>query len=250
MAEKIHYARRARETLARSQTLQKPPGQTSEGGSTFALRFAFALSGEKPFAFAKRTELPDSSIRKYLAGTEPSVGQLVVLADALGVSVEWLASGRGEMRAPGSKTDDAAQPSDGLVAVPMLSVRPSAGAGGLAGHLEEQPELVAFREEWLRRIGVSPKAARLMIAKGDSMSDTINDGDLMVVDVSIREIVDEGVYVLVYGGLVLVKRIQMLTSGVLLLKSDNPRYETERVHLNEQPELIVEGRVRWAGGSV
>lgn len=82
------------------------------------------------------------------------------------------------------------------------------------------------------------------------MHDTIDDGDMMIVDVSIREVVDEGVYVVVYGGLVIVKRVQLLRTGGIVLKSDNPRYEPEIVPVDEQPELIVEGRVRWVGGEL
>ncbi|WP_292178205.1 S24 family peptidase [Mesorhizobium sp.] len=138
----------------------------------------------------------------------------------------------------------------GFITVPKIEIRPSAGAGSLDLYEESEPDIFAFREEWLRRIGVSPKFARLMVAKGDSMRETIDDGDLMIVDVSVREFIDEAIYVLVYGGLVRVKRLQLLHSGMLLLKSDNPRYQTEEVPLAEQQELIIGGRVRWAGGSI
>lgn len=84
-------------------------------------------------------------------------------------------------------------------------------------------------------------------AKGDSMETTIFDGDPMIIDVSVREPVDEGVYVLIINGLVRLKRIQMLRSGVLVLKSDNPRYDAEEVPQSELPDLIVGGRVRWVG---
>lgn len=48
----------------------------------------------------------------------------------------------------------------------------------------------------------------------------------MIVDVSIRAIVDEGVYVVVLAGMVLVKRVQILPTGSILLKSANARYTT------------------------
>ncbi|MER8964452.1 helix-turn-helix domain-containing protein [Mesorhizobium sp. M0808] len=219
--------------------------------TTFAQRLELALDGEKPGTFAKRSGIGDSTIRKYLQGTIPLVDKAAELAAALNVSLEWLAAERGPMR-PGQLNSLVVTHGvpDGFVPVPRIEIRPSAGAGSLDLYEESEPDIFAFREEWLRRIGVSPKFARLMVAKGDSMRETINDGDLMIVDVSIREFIDEAIYVLVYGGLVRLKRLQLLHSGLLLLKSDNPRYQTEEVPLAEQQELIIGGRVRWAGGSI
>ncbi|MER9851207.1 helix-turn-helix domain-containing protein [Mesorhizobium sp. M0106] len=222
--------------------------------TTFAQRLEIALDGEKPGTFAKRSGIGDSTIRKYLQGTIPLVDKAAELASALNVSLDWLAAEKGPMRSGDQPPQYVAFQETGLplgfVPVPKIEIRPSAGAGTLDLYEESEPDIFAFREEWLRRIGVSPKFARLMVAKGDSMRETINDGDLMIVDVSIREFIDEAIYVLVYGGLVRLKRLQMLRNGLLLLKSDNPRYETEEVPLAEQPELIIGGRVRWAGGSI
>lgn len=181
----------------------------------------------------------------------PGVDKLLELADALGVTLDWLAAERGPMRL--SEAQNVAfggETPAGFVPVPKLEIRPSAGPGSLSIYEEGEPDILAFRESWLRRIGVSPRHARLMIAKGDSMRDTIDDGDLMIVDVSIREVVNGAIHVLVYNGQVILKRLQMMRNGLLLLKSDNPKYDTEEVPLDEQPELIIEGRVLWAGGSI
>lgn len=195
----------------------------------------------------------DSTLRRYLAGSMPGVDKLLVLAEAADVTLDWLAAGRGPMRAVAEAP--AALPAEalagGMVPVPLLEVRPSAGAGALVERLDGAgAEIVAFREDWLRRIGVSPRHARLMVCQGDSMHDTISDGDLMIVDVGVREIVDSGIYVLVYAGLVIVKRIQILRDRSVVLKSDNPRYEPETVPAHDLPQLLVEGRVRWAGGQI
>jgi len=222
-----------------------------EEGS-FAGRFRQALGAESPHAFANRVDISNTMVQKYLKGAEPGLDMLVKIADGTGVTLDWLARNRGPMRHGTSQhvvVAEAGLPY-GFVPVPRIDIRPSAGAGSVDLYEESEPDILAFREEWLRRIGVSPKFARLMMAKGDSMRETINDGDLMIVDISIREFIDEAIYVLVYGGLVRLKRLQLLRSGILLLKSDNPRYQTEEVPLAEQQELIIGGRVRWAGGAI
>ncbi|RWN30160.1 MAG: helix-turn-helix transcriptional regulator [Mesorhizobium sp.] len=233
------------------ETLTHSQSSASYNLTTFSGRFALAIQGESPHAFSRRSGISGTMVRKYLEGSMPGLDKLLEIADATNVTLDWLAAAKGPMR-PGSGHSFmvAGGTPEGFVSVPKLDIRPSAGAGNIALYEESEPDIFAFREEWLRRIGVSPKAARLMVAKGDSMRETINDGDLMIVDVSIREFIDEAIYVLVYGGLVRLKRLQMLRSGLLLLKSDNPRYQTEEVPLAEQPELIIGGRVRWAGGAI
>lgn len=212
---------------------------------SFSDRLKDLIGSESARSFAQRVEVGEGTIRALLKGGKPTLDTLVAIRRASGVELEWLATGAGPKR-PANAVGAPA----GFVPVPRLEIRPSAGPGSLSVYEESEPDVFAFREEWLRRIGVSPNYARLMIAKGDSMSETINDGDLMIVDVSIHEIVNGAIHVLVYGGMVILKRLQLLRSGVLLLKSDNPRYDTEEVPLHEQPELIIEGRVRWAGGTI
>lgn len=215
----------------------------------FPVRLRQIMEPDSIRSFGRLTRIGATTLQKYLLGQAvPGFDKAAQMAAARGVSLQWLATGNGPRHL--RRINDAGQLPAGFVAVPYIDIRPSAGPGTLAVIDDQEPEIAAFREEWLRRIGVSPRHARLMIAKGDSMYDTICDGDLMIVDVSIREIVHEGIYVLVYGGLVLLKRIQMMRNGNLLLKSDNPRYEPEQVPPDEWPNLIVEGRVRWSGGPI
>ena len=192
--------------------------------------------------------IPVGTLNKYVAGTSmPSFTNAAKIARAAKVTMDWLV---GAADTKPLFPDEAVV--DGMVPVPLLDVRPSAGAGTLVEQLGAGagPEIVAFREDWLRRIGVSPRFARLMVCQGDSMHDTISDGDLMIVDVGVREVANAGIYVLLYAGLVIVKRVQVLRDRSILLKSDNPRYEPETVPFHDLPELSVEGRVRWAGGQI
>ena len=57
------------------------------------------IRGEAVAAFARRCGITESLVRKYLSGSQPSVENLVLLASTAGVSVEWLATGRGIRRA-------------------------------------------------------------------------------------------------------------------------------------------------------
>jgi phage repressor protein C with HTH and peptisase S24 domain len=202
-----------------------------------------AEEGGNQSALARRSELDPASIRQYLSGSQPTLSNALAIARAYGVSMDWLVNEENTSQKMMRTGDD-------FIAIPHLDVRASAGSGRLAVIEEADTQVVAFRRDWLRRLGVNPKHAQIIVAEGDSMYPTISHGDLVLVDRSIDKVVDEGIYVLVYAGLVKLKRIQVLLSGVVLLKSDNPAYQTEEVRPHEQPELIIEGRVRWTGGAV
>jgi hypothetical protein len=59
---------------------------------------------------AQRSGVPLSSLNSYLRGREMKAGQLVRLAEATGVSLGWLATGDGPMRAGELQAPPAAPP--------------------------------------------------------------------------------------------------------------------------------------------
>lgn len=177
------------------------------------------------------------------------------LAEEVGVSLDWVATGhqvRLDLQAGGGEAGPLLQipGNDGFALIPRLEVEASAGGGALAAE-EDVGGLIAFRAEWLRRVGVNPRSARALKARGDSMEPTIRDGDILLVDSSIDRIIDEGIYVVVVAGLALVKRLAVRRDGTIVLKSDNAaRYTEEMIPREEATELSVAGRVMWFGRSI
>jgi DNA-binding phage protein len=194
---------------------------------------------------AQRSGIPERSLANYLSGsTEPKVFALSALADACCVSLDWLTKGGALAQMPNSASE--------FSFIPRYDVRASAGPGAIVPFedIDGTRQFVAFRTEWLRRIGVNPKTAEVLVAVGDSMEPTIRDGDLLLIDRSIDRVVDNGIYVLVIAGMVLLKRLQTRRDGSAVLKSDNARYDDEVVPANEVPDLRIEGRVRWFGRTI
>ncbi len=74
------------------------------------------------------------------------------------------------------------------------------------------------------------------------MEPTIRDSAPMVVDTSDQGERD-GVYVMRRGNGIIVKRLQHFADGSLLMKSDNPAYEPEKLPRDEADELRAIGRV-------
>lgn len=221
--------------------------------TTFADRLAAAIGEETAYAFAARAGIPDATVRKYLRGTVPGVDNLILLADTAGVRLEWLAADRGPMRGDVTAEVAPAGPSalgEGKVRIERLAIEASAGGGLIALH-ENTVDTAEVPERWMRMLGVNPAYARILTVRGDSNEPTIRDGDTLLVDISINQIVDERFYIVVFSGIVLVKRVQLdMGAGGIKLLSDNDAYEPQSIAAKDLPDLHIAGRVAFYGRSI
>jgi len=80
------------------------------------------------------------------------------------------------------------------------------------------------------------------------MAPTIQDGDLLLVDTSIRQIQASRIYVLLVGSALVVKRIQVKIDGNLVARPDNPIYEPEVLAPDQAKMLHIVGEVVWHAG--
>lgn len=107
-------------------------------------------------------------------------------------------------------------------------------------------EYVRITKSWLRR-NIEPTAYEylsLHMQRGDSMNDTIRDGDTLLIDRGQSSIQTEGVYVLAIDGQVMVKRAQLGAKGALTLACDNDLYQPIEVDRESRAALVVLGRVQ------
>ncbi len=211
---------------------------------------------------ARAVGVSPSAFRKWLKGeAEPSRERLVALSDAAGVPVGWLAKGEGtppDLAAapPGQRSGRTAREvrSVELEQFLLLPKRPEAAAAGSATPAPPDrttAEYVAFRHDWIRAsFHIDPGELVLEIAVGDSMQPTLDDGDLLLVDTSERNLGHFGIFVLEVRGERLVKRIQRKLDGTVVLISDNPAYGEDVVSADAANGLTVIGRVVWSGGAI
>lgn len=174
---------------------------------------------------------------RYSEGAEVPFSVVSALAGATGRSIGWAAG-----------NDEPLSPEFSML--PRLDIEVSAGKGALV-EVEDTYEVLAFRADWLRRRGINPATTHVLTARGDSMEPTIRDGDILLVDTSINYVRDNAIYVVVFAGLTLVKRLQVLRDGSVMIKSDNKEaFQDETVPAAEVPEIRVAGRVMWYGRSI
>lgn len=139
---------------------------------------------------------------------------------------------------------------DGLVPVPLLDLRVSAGPGSVP-EAEESDARIAFDPAWLRRLtGASAEELGLLQVEGDSMAPTLLPGDDILVDRSDGpERLRDGLYVLRIEDLLLVKRLTLHpVSRRVTVQSDNPAY-ADWPDLSLE-DIVVIGRVIWTGRRV
>lgn len=188
---------------------------------------------------ARAVGVSDNAIYKWVSGRgQPSISSLVSLAKAARVSVEWLATGRDAAKGqpPGEKSD--------YVFLPRQSVRLHAGRAALQS--AQIVDYMALKSDWLRsRLNVDPRNLMLVEAVGDSMSPTIDEGDLVLVDLHEPRYRHDGVYALRSGLDIAIKRLQRRPDSKLVVRSDNPAYEPAVV---SPDSIAVLGHVIWVGG--
>lgn len=210
---------------------------------------------------ARRSGMPLGTLSRYQSGREMKASALIALAQATGVSLEWLATGRGPMRAGDAATEGTTPAADapispaetaslppGYLLLPRLEARAAAGPGpGLAS--DHVVDYLAFSEAYLSAsLRRRPAALALIEASGDSMEPTIRDGELLLVDTDMREPQPGRIYVLALDETLLVKRLQVRMDRSILVLSDNPAYEAEVIRPETNQPLRILGQVVWQAG--
>jgi phage repressor protein C with HTH and peptisase S24 domain/DNA-binding phage protein len=105
---------------------------------------------------------------------------------------------------------------------------------------------LAFKTEWVRRrLLAAPRNLMLVEVVGDSMAPTLVDSDLILVDLGEPRFKQDGVYVLRRDTELVVKRLQRRPDGKLIIRSDNPAYEST---ILSRETLGIIGRVIWGAG--
>ena len=153
------------------------------------------------------------------------------------VLCEWLDKMRVQIVFPGEELE-------GFVLIPRVEA--TAGAGESWETSEIVAGTYAFRESFMRHLGVSPKNAVMMYVRGDSMEPLIYDRDTLLIDTNDCNPREGYIYVLALGDAVMVKRLQKTPRGWNIC-SENKNYRPITIEGQELETMEIKGRVRWFG---
>lgn len=151
--------------------MARPRKPIPDAGFISRLRELTAKLGSQA-TFAKRAGLAPTTLQNYLEGGEPMRPALIALAQAGGVSIEWLCSGRG------SKSPDHLP--EGYRAVPFFDLRPSEWRI-YALSAGEPSDWILLKEVWVHGPGVE-MGKLVSIEAPEAFEPDIAPGDLLVID--------------------------------------------------------------------
>ena len=218
------------------------PDSPSEPDDSFSARLVTALKKKDLSiqALARKLSVSSQTIYAWKKGSIPGSGRMKELADYLGVSVEWLAYGEG------TGVDDAVVSDVDTLEISALKAK------------EIPPELimvqsVKFNPKILMKLcpQADPNQLAVYGVFGDSMTPTLPEGSMALIDLSVTRWEADSLYVVGYGGIVTLKRVQRLPGNIIRLISDNPCYPPFDIDLNDDSvDFKVFGRVIhfWTNG--
>lgn len=186
-----------------------------------------------------------AAIQKIETGRAAQTTKLLDIAKALRVRPEWLSSGTGAMRADGDDDKKPSHINHDVFRVDILDLAVSAGPGIVNQEFVEILHSVEYATAEARHMFDGRKAENIRIinVRGDSMSGTIEPGDLLFVDISVKSFDGDGIYAFLYDDTAHVKRLQKMKDKLLVI-SDNKSYAAwDPIEKDEMNRVFVFGKV-------
>ena len=193
---------------------------------------------------ARKLDVDPKTLLNWRNGkTSPRADELISLAKLTGKHPAWFLGG--EEPAP-----------DDLARIPVLDVQAAAGFGNFSDLVREL-DTINWPRPFLRKLGANPSKTESLRAKGDSMSPTIEDGALILIDRSQRDLPPPraagkrgrrapDIFVFIQGDDLRIKRIERLPKDWLALISDNfALYPPELVEAADAGRVKIIGKVVW-----
>ena len=186
--------------------------------------------------FGKKIGITMRAVQKWENGeSKPQNSTLKSLINTFNVNPDWLLNGTGEMFIGENRQQEVSD----IISIPYYpEVSAAAGSGALV-----------YDENTVKHLQISSAIINistgdnvcLINATGNSMQPVIDDRDLLLVDLSQKLITDEGIYVIRLDTTLVVKRVQKILNGVILI-SDNPQYPPRELtadNFNENDAAVI-----------
>ncbi|WP_312669700.1 LexA family transcriptional regulator [Stutzerimonas nitrititolerans] len=151
-------------------------------------------------------------------------------------------------------TDEGGSPSsDDYALIPQYTAKGSSGNGYLNDHVEIKGGL-AFKRDWLCRMGLKPDNLRVAYNHGDSNWPTLTDGEVVLLDVAAIEPANGKMFALLDpDGEMIFKRLIRDIKGGWLIRSDNDNktlYPDMPISDEGIRGVDIVGRIVWRGGAM
>ena len=132
------------------------------------------------------------------------------------------------------------------ISIPLMANAASMGTGENELHDDVFDGSITIVKSWVEHnlMGTDPSRLRFLHAYGDSMTPTLNSGDVLLIDAAVQAVKIDGIYVLEAHSRLFIKRVRQRLDGNFEISSDNPTHKTVDT-LNGDHEVRIKGRVIW-----
>lgn len=208
---------------------------------------AIRRKGLSQAALARAAGVSSTMINKLARGEARESAHIYAIARALDVTPEYLSGDSDDMGALGSlagplplhSSPEETDEDDEIVEVKELDLAFGMGGGSYLD-LPLKPKARKFTRGWLRMFTDAPPS-RLFIARGigDSMSPTIMNADIVIIDTADSRVrMTDQIWAVAYGDAGMIKRLRPMPDGGVKILSDNP---------NVPPETAYDGEMHIVG---
>ena len=209
------------------------------------LREARKAAGMTQKALGEAVGISQAAIQKIETGKASQTTKLLEIATALRVRPEWLSSGDGMMKKSNNTYAESVRSNPEIFRINILDLDFSAGPGIVNQDFVEILHSVEYAPAEARHMFDGRKAENIRIinVRGDSMSGTIEPGDLLFVDISVKSFDGDGIYAFLYDETAHVKRLQKMKDKLLVI-SDNKIYAPwDPIEKDEMNRVFVFGKI-------
>lgn len=181
------------------------------------LQHALDSAGITKAELARRMDLTPQAVQGWFKKGTINADNLKQLAAITRRSMEWLLDESPLAAEPPAdyRVDD-----DKYALIPRYDVQAGAGQARDNGH-EEVSGRHAYRRDWLERKGLTPATCAVIEARGDSMLPTISDGDVVLINLQAKRVINGGVYAFRADEGPRLKRLFKQLDGRVRVASDN-----------------------------
>lgn len=103
---------------------------------------------------------------------------------------------------------------------------------------------VDINKNWATtHLGLRLEDISLVTVYGDNMYPTLNENDVLFVDTSVKDFINDGVYLLSGPSAIRVRRLQMIFDEIHII-NDNDKYQNQKISTKDKSKLQILGKVK------
>lgn len=205
-------------------------------------------TGEKQINIAKVLGVSRSTVNTWINGTVKSginAETAMKIEKYYGYRARWLMSGELPKTLP---KENEIIPDERWEAIKLIDMKLKAGITGFGvEYLDEKKfEPLFFKRTWFEKRGYNPNKLYALLVKGESMSPTLEDGFVVVVNTELTSPKDNTIFAINYHGEAVIKRLIRDMGGFWMVSDNTDQRKYPRV-LCDENTLIIGKIVHYQG---